>query len=96
MAIKGDTIRFKVAFRDYDGNIVKLVPDSVTFKLYNDKEEVVYTGELTNSDKLNVGEYKHDLTLTDEYDKGIYTYEFNGVFNSVPYVSRDEIRLDFS
>lgn len=96
MAIKGDTVRFQVSFKGYDGKLIKDIPEAVHFKLYDANELELYSVTLNESNRLINGNYIHDFTFSDEYEKGIYTYEFKGVFSTIPYVCRDEITLEFS
>lgn len=96
MAIIGDTVRFQVGFKGFDGNTIADTPDTVHFKLYDSKRLELFTVTLDDTNKTSTGYYHYDLTFGDEYVEGIYTFEFKGIFNEVSYISRDEITLTFS
>lgn len=96
MAIIGDTVRFQVGFKGFDGKVITDTPDAVHFKLYNSKRLELLTVTLNDTNKTSTGHYHYDLTFGDEYAEDIYTFEFKGTFNEVSYISRDEITLTFS
>lgn len=84
-----DTVRLKVKFRDFDGNVIN--PTEVKLVIYNKQEEVVQT--ITDGIvDLTQGNYQYDYTDTTGSD---FIFEFSGVFNSKSVLARQAVEIKF-
>lgn len=94
MPLKGDTVRFEVMFRGFDGSALDYEPDKVTFRIYDEKEEEILSKELGEHNKVDSGEYFYDYTIPRDHE-GVYYYEFEGLYRNRPYVVRDDFNVTF-
>lgn len=86
---KNDTVRLKVKFRDFDGNVIN--PTEIKLVIYNKQEEVVQT--ITDGIvDLTQGNYQYDYTDTTGSD---FIFEFSGVFNSKSVLARQVVEIKF-
>lgn len=84
--VKGDTVRFTVQFRDWDGNPAR--PESVTFRVYNQKWETIYETLLGDNQDLGFGAFYFDYTLN---ELGLINAEFVGQLQGTPALKRIQI-----
>lgn len=92
MALKGDTVRLEVEFKDFDGNSVE--PTDVTLNIYDDDGVALQSIPLTSDNRTDVGEYYYDFMIP--YNVSDYIiYEFSGVHRSRPILARDKVHVDF-
>lgn len=92
MALKGDTIRLEVEFKDFDS--VRVEPTDVTLAIYNDDGVALQSIQLTSENRTDVGQYYFDYTIP--YSVSDYIiYEFSGVHRNRPILARDRVSVDF-
>lgn len=96
MTLRGDTVRFQVQFKGYDGLIIQDVPSAVYFRLYDGDKVKILEQTLGISNEAGKGIYYYDYSIPNSQSEGIYIYEFEGIFNGKPFVSRDEFTIEFS
>lgn len=93
MALIGDTVRLRVRFRTFNGNAVD--PTNVKLRVLdgNDYAEIDVI-PMTDTDKVDVGVYEHDYVIPDG-DSETLVYEFSGMFNGKPILSRGSFNRAF-
>lgn len=84
-----DTVRLKVKFRDFDGQVID--PTEVTLTVYKINKEVITTITQNSLTKENVGCFFYDYTVGTED----FIYEFSGLYNNKPILSRDTVQIKF-
>jgi hypothetical protein len=92
LAFKGDTIRFEVQFKTFDGSIID--PTDVQLNIYDENDVAIDSILMTaETNKVEVGNYIHDYTLP--YNEDSITYEFFGKYEGKPVIARKRIDLKF-
>lgn len=91
MALAGDTVRLKCHFRTFDGQSVE--PAEVKLKIYDTNKQQIEQVTLTDTNKEN-GVYFYDYVLPD--DKQEIIFEFRGLYNEKPILSRGKVKIQFS
>lgn len=92
MALKGDTIRLEVLFRDFDGKAIS--PTNVTLSIYDEYNVAIQSFPLSDDDSVSEGRFFYDYTIPYDVNNFII-YEFYGIKNGKPFISRDKIHVDF-
>lgn len=92
MALKGDTVRLEVEFKDFDG--LKVEPTDVTLAIYNEDGVALQSIQLTSDNRTDIGQYFFDYTIPYTVSDFI-VYEFSGVHRSRPILARDKVHVDF-
>ncbi|MEK4949094.1 hypothetical protein NST12_01730 [Bacillus sp. FSL W8-1127] len=92
MALAGDTIRLKCHFKTFDGQSVE--PTDVKLTIYDSNKQQIEQITLTDSDKENIGVYFYDYVLPD--DKPEIIFEFRGLYNEKPILSRGKVKIQFN
>lgn len=93
VALKGDTVRFEVQFKTFDGSIID--PTDVKLNIYDSNDVAIESSEMTaEKNKVGVGNYIHDYTLP--YNEETLTYEFFGMYEGKSVVSRKRINIRFA
>lgn len=88
----GDTIRLIVHFRAFDDTLID--PTNIELKIYDENEQLIETIPIDDSNKESVGIYFYDYT-TPEDIKGDIIFEFRGIYNNKPILSRGRIKTKF-
>lgn len=92
MALKGDTVRLEVEFRDFKGVMVE--PSDVALAIYDDSNVALQSIQLTSENRTDTGCYYYDYTIP--YTVSDYiTYEFSGVHRDRTILARDKVHVDF-
>ncbi|MDD2288025.1 MAG: hypothetical protein PHY55_04240 [Bacteroidales bacterium] len=92
MAFTGDTVKLKVHFKDFDGQVVD--PVGITLKVFNErKEQIGQTINITETNKIEMGIYEYTYTLPDV--DGDLILEFAGNNSGSPIVVRKSINITF-
>ncbi|WEZ10154.1 ZmpA/ZmpB/ZmpC family metallo-endopeptidase-related protein [Priestia flexa] len=91
MPFNGDTIRLKVNFRDFDNQSVN--PSDVKLTIYDTDKQTIESIELNDTNKIDEGVYFYDYVLPD--DKREVTFEFRGIHNEKPILTRGTIPIKF-
>ncbi|ATO38043.1 hypothetical protein GTID1_13155 [Geobacillus thermodenitrificans] len=92
MALAGDTVRLKCHFRTFDGQSVN--PADVKLTIYDSQKQLIEDFILDDSHKENVGIFCFDYVLPD--DKQEIIFEFRGLYNEKPILSRGKVKIEFS
>lgn len=92
MAFQGDTIRLKVYFKDYSNRVVD--PSGITLNVYNGQLDNIESISITDSDKENIGVYFYDYVLPDDIPELIF--EFRGLHNNKPILTREKVKIHFT
>ena len=86
MAYIGDTIRLKCKFRTFNGTSINV--DDVILTIYDDKK-IIESIQLDDTNKID-GVYFYDYVIP--AGTGNLIYEFAGVYNDKPIVTRGELK----
>ncbi|OAO80939.1 hypothetical protein [Anoxybacillus flavithermus] len=92
MAFAGDTVRFRCHFRTFDGQSVE--PTDVKLTIYDSQKQLIEKFILDDSHKENVGIFYFDYVLPD--DKQEIIFEFRGLYNEKPILSRGKVKIQFN
>lgn len=92
MILQGDTIRLKVYFKTFDGDLID--PTDITLTIYDADETEIEQFSITDSDKEKVGVYFYNYETPLDQDKIIF--EFKGTYNNHPILVRDELKIQFT
>ncbi|MFB4473317.1 hypothetical protein ACDI16_10250 [Oceanobacillus caeni] len=91
MIYAGDTVRLKVNFKTYDGKAID--PDNVTLTIYDTTEEQIEQITLDGTNREDVGVFFYDyVTPTDKKE---VIFEFKGVHNNNPIITRGTLPIKF-
>ncbi len=93
MAYVGDTVRLKVHFKSFDGDSID--PDDITLTIYNTDKSVSETIPITDENKTATGQYYYDYVVSDELLE-YFIFEFGGIHNNKPILSRDKVKIKFN
>ncbi|ASA96516.1 hypothetical protein [Anoxybacillus flavithermus] len=91
MALAGDTVRLKCHFKTFDGQLID--PADVKLAIYDSNKQQIKQIALTDTNKEN-GVYFYDYVLPD--DKQEIIFEFRGLYNEKPILSRGKVKIEFS
>ncbi len=91
MALAGDTVRLKCHFRTFDGQLID--PADVKLTIYDSNIQQIKQITLTDINKEN-GVYFYDYVLPN--DKQEIIFEFQGLYNEKPILSRGKVKIEFS
>lgn len=91
MALAGDTVRLKCHFRTFDGQLID--PADVKLTIYDSNKQQIKQIALTDINKEN-DVYFYDYVLPD--DKQEIIFEFRGLYNEKPILSRGKVKIEFS
>lgn len=91
MAYSGDTVRLKVNFKTFAGDLVN--PTEISLTLY-DGLAILQTIPITETDNETVGVYFYDYVLPDDIPELIF--EFRGLHNAKPILARDTVEVKFT
>lgn len=96
MILKGDTVRFEVEYLDFDGNVMNILPEEVTFKVYAYPEKEVFSVALDHlsTHKLSDNHFYYNYTIPNDYE-GTYFYEFNALYRYNPFIVREDFEVEF-
>lgn len=92
MALAGDTVRFRCHFKTFDGQLID--PADVKLVIYDTNKQQIEQITLDDTNKENVGVYFYDYVLP--YDKPEIIFEFRGLYNEKPILSRGKVKIEFS
>lgn len=93
MALKGDTVRFEVKFKTFDGATID--PTDVKLNIYDGEDKAIDSIDLTKeTNGQGTGSYYYDYTLP--YGDDVITYEFFGMYLGKPVIARKQIEVKFS
>ena len=92
MTLAGDTVRFRCHFKTFNGTAVE--PKDVKLTIYDSNKQQIEQITLTDTNKENVGVYFYDYVLPD--DKQEIIFEFRGLYNEKPILSRGKVKIEFS
>jgi hypothetical protein len=84
-----DTVRLKVKFRGFEGQAIE--PSDVTLTIYKLNKEVITTVTQNSLTKEDIGCFFYDFTVGSED----FIYEFSGLHNNKPVLSREQIEIKF-
>lgn len=88
MALINDTVRLKVFFKTFGGTAID--PTNITLKIYDDKQQEIESINIDDTNKLDVGIYFYDYIIPS--GKGDIYFEFAGLVNDLPIVTRKLIK----
>jgi hypothetical protein len=88
----GDTVRLVVNFVDFDGNMID--PTDIELKIYDSNQQLKETITIDNSYKQSTGVYQYDYPTPDDTQDDLI-FEFRGMFNGKPILSRGRIKGEF-
>jgi hypothetical protein len=92
MALAGDTVRLKCHFRTFDGQ--SIIPADVKLTIYDVNKQKIEEFILDDTNKKSMGVYFYDYVLPD--DKQEIIFEFRGLYNEKPILSRGKVKIQFS
>lgn len=84
-----DTVRLVVQFRDFSGN--SIVPEDIKLVVYDSKQEILEKVTVGITDNGN-GNYYYDYVAPDSD----FIFEFSGIYNNKPVLSRQLIQVKFN
>lgn len=87
---KGDTVRLKATFYDWNDTPVNVT--GCTLKIYDANENVIETVETASLHTGTTGQYYYDWTVT---ETGLIVYEFSGTYDGHVILRRDTINAVF-
>lgn len=87
MAYIGDTVRLKCFFRTFSGKEIN--PVNVMLKIYDNQQQEIDSFNLDDTNKID-GVYFYDYVIP--AGTGNLIYEFAGVYNDKPIVTRGELK----
>lgn len=91
MAYSGDTVRLKVNFKTFGGDLVN--PTGISLTLY-DGLVILQTIPITAADNETIGVYFYDYVIPDDIPELIF--EFKGLHNNKPILARDTVQVQFT
>lgn len=91
MALAGDTVRFRCHFKTFDGQIID--PVNVKLTIYDANKQQIEQITLTDTNKDN-GVYFYDYVLPMNQSEIIF--EFRGLYNEKPILSRGKVKIQFN
>jgi len=92
MVLINDTVRLKVYFKTFDG--IAVDPTNITLKIYDDNQQILETISIDDTNKINVGIYFYDYIIPS--GEGDIYFEFAGLVNNLPIVTRKLIKRSWS
>ena len=93
MALIGDTVRLRVRFRTFKGTAVE--PTDIKLRILDGNDlTVVESVDIPSEVKVDVGVYEYDY-IVPEGDSEKLVYEFSGIYNSKPILSRGSFDRTF-
>ena len=90
--LKGDTVRLKVNFKDFNGQSVN--PSDVKLTIYDINKIQIEQFVLDDTYKLDVGVFFYDYVPAGELNE--FIFEFVGMVNNKPILSRDSVKIHFN
>ena len=93
MAFVGDTVRLRVQFKTFTGQLVS--PNDIKLTIYDKQNNQIEEIEITDSDKENIGVYFYDYIIPDDI-LDYFIFEFGGLHNNKPILSRGKVNVKFN
>ncbi|MEC1720608.1 hypothetical protein [Schinkia azotoformans] len=90
--LQGDTVRLKVNFKDFNGQSVN--PTNVKLTIYDTNKTQIEQFILDDTYKLDVGVFFYDYVPANELNE--FIFEFVGMVNNKPILSRDSVTIHFN
>ena len=90
--LKGDTIRLKVNFKDFTGKAV--MPVDVKLTIYNTDQTQIEQFLLDDTNNEKLGVFFYDYVPANELSE--FIFEFIGMVNNKPILSRDMVKIKFN
>jgi len=84
-----DTVRLKVKFRDFDGQAIEA--SGITLTIYSKQQVVITTITQDSLTKEDIGCFFYDYKVGTED----FIYEFSGLHNNKPVLSREQVQIKF-
>lgn len=93
MALIGDTVRLRVRFRTFSGNVVD--PNDVTLRILDGNTyQEIDNITVSNNDKVDIGIYECDYVIPNG-DSETLVYEFSGTYDNKPILARGSFDRSF-
>ncbi|KZZ85647.1 hypothetical protein [Bacillus sp. SJS] len=94
MVLSGDTVRLKVEFKSFSGNLVD--PENVELCIYDMTGLHLETIPIADSNREKVGVYFYDYETTASGLNESFVFEFAGSYNNKPILARGKVKVQFS
>lgn len=88
---QGDTVRLKVHFKTFTGQLVD--PTGIKLTIYKTDKTQIEQIAIADSDKELVGVYFYDYLPASELNE--FIFEFAGSFNNKPILARGKVEVKF-
>lgn len=93
MAFVGDTVRLRVQFKTFTGQLVS--PNDIKLTIYDKQNNRIEEIPITDSDKENIGVYFYDYIIPDDI-LDYFIFEFGGLQNDKPILARGKVNVKFN
>lgn len=93
MVLQGDSIRLRVHFKTFEG--VSVNPNTITLNIYKNDQTLLISIPETELVNEVTGRYYFDYLVPDDL-KDSFIFEFKGIHNNKPILSREKVSIQFT